>query len=107
MKNRLADLTTHLFAQVERLGDEALSADQLKVEIDRSKALADVSGRILDAGRLGLDAAKLAHAARVEQTNVPLPALFDRPAEALPPPPGAPATASAATPPSNTSRGRA
>ena len=103
MKNHLADLTTHLFAQVERLGDEGLTADQLKVEIDRSKALADVSGRILDAGRLGLDAAKLAHAARVEQTNVPLPALFDRPADALPPPAGS----ATATPPSTASRGRA
>lgn len=79
MKNRLANLTDHLFAQVERLGDENLTADQLDIEVTRAKALADVSGRILDAGKLQLDAAKLVHASTVENTNVALPGLLDSP----------------------------
>ena len=85
MKNRLANLTDHLFAQVERLGDESLTADQLDVEVTRAKALVDVSGQILDAGQLQLDAAKLVHASTVQNTNVALPGLLDS-APALPAP---------------------
>lgn len=92
MKNRLANLTDHLFAQVERLGDESLDADQLDVEVTRAKALAEVSGRILDAGKLQLDAAKLVHASAVENTNVALPGLLDSP-PALPHPADAPRAA--------------
>lgn len=35
MKNKPVDLNNHLFAQLERLGDEDLSGDDLKQEIER------------------------------------------------------------------------
>lgn len=56
MKNKLLDLNNHLFAQLERLGDETLAPDNLKTEIDRSKAIADVAKEIIATGRLALDA---------------------------------------------------
>ncbi|MGU5684425.1 hypothetical protein ACV1DN_09460 [Aeromonas allosaccharophila] len=56
MKNKLTDLNNHLFAQLERLGDEQLRGEALKEEIDRSKAITQVAGQIVNNARLALDA---------------------------------------------------
>lgn len=56
MKNKLTDLNNHLFAQLERLGDEDLDSEKLKDEIARSKALTAVSSQIVNNARLALDA---------------------------------------------------
>lgn len=59
MKNRLTDLADHLFAQLERLGDEELKPDDLKVEILRASAMSATAREIISVGRLALDAAKV------------------------------------------------
>jgi hypothetical protein len=56
MKNTLTDLNNHLFAQMERLSEESLSADQLAFEAERSKSLTIISRTIIDNARLVLDA---------------------------------------------------
>ncbi|WCH25219.1 hypothetical protein [Aeromonas salmonicida] len=56
MKNKLSDLNNHLFAQLERLGEDSLSGEALKDEILRSKAITSVSTQIINGGRLALDA---------------------------------------------------
>ena len=56
MKNKLTDLNDHLFAQLERLGDESLDSERLKDEIARSKAITAVSSQIVNNARLALDA---------------------------------------------------
>lgn len=56
MKNKLIDLNDHLFAQLERLGDESLTGDNLTREINRGKALTSVSKEIVSNARLALDA---------------------------------------------------
>ncbi|WP_429123365.1 hypothetical protein [Aeromonas veronii] len=56
MKNKLTDLNNHLFAQLERLGDESLDSKKLKDEIARSKAITAVSSQIVNNARLALDA---------------------------------------------------
>lgn len=58
MKNKLIDLNNHLFAQIERLGDEELNKDKLTEEVERAKAVTDVAKRIIENGRLALDAKK-------------------------------------------------
>ena len=58
MKNSLGDLNNHLFAQLERLGDEELKGEELVEEIDRAKAITQVSTQIIANGKLVLDALK-------------------------------------------------
>ena len=77
MRNRLGDLADHLFAQLERLGDETLDAERLQREVERAKAMANVSAEILAAGRLAVDAAALAHRAKLDNVDVPMPALLE------------------------------
>lgn len=52
----LTDLNTHLFAQLEKLGDEDLKGDELKQELVRSKGMTEISAKIIEGGRLMLDA---------------------------------------------------
>lgn len=47
MKNKLSDLNNHLFAQLERLGDEDLSGDKLNDEINRARAVTDVASQVI------------------------------------------------------------
>ena len=58
MKNKLQDLNDHLFAQIERLGDEGLNKEQLDKEINRSKAMTRVASEIINANQLRLDGQK-------------------------------------------------
>lgn len=58
MKNTLGDLNNHLFAQLERLSDEDVKGDELKQEINRSKAIMGVAKNIIDNGSLVLESQK-------------------------------------------------
>lgn len=58
MKNKLSDLNNHLFAQLERLGDESLKGDALTEEISRAKAITNVAQQIVNNGNLVLNAIK-------------------------------------------------
>ncbi len=55
MKNSLSDLHNHLFAQLERLGDEEISGDKLIEEIGRAKAVTGIASQIIANGNLVLN----------------------------------------------------
>ena len=59
MKNKLSDLNNHLFAQLERLGEEGLSPEQIEAEAKRADAIVDISDQILRNADLHLKAAAL------------------------------------------------
>ena len=59
MKNKLSDLNNHLFAQLERLSNESLSAEQLEIEVKRADAMVSVADQITGNADLQLKAAKL------------------------------------------------
>jgi hypothetical protein len=56
MQNILCDLNNHLFAQLERLGDEEITGDKLIEEINRAKAVTDIASQIIANGSLVLKA---------------------------------------------------
>lgn len=58
-KNRLSDLNDHLFAQIERLSDEGLTAEQLESEVKRGAAIVNAADQILRHATLQVQAAKL------------------------------------------------
>ena len=59
MKNKLTDLNNHLFAQMERLGNEDLSDEQLEIEVRRAKSMTDVADTVIQNSTLMLKAAEL------------------------------------------------
>lgn len=57
-KNKLTDLNNHLFAELERLGDEDLTGDELKEELNRAKGIAVISGQVIKNANTMLSAAR-------------------------------------------------
>ena len=56
IKNTLSDLNNHLFAEIERLGDEELVGEALDKEIERARAITCVASQIIANGSLALRA---------------------------------------------------
>jgi hypothetical protein len=61
MKNKLTDLNDHLFAQLERLSDEDLTAEQIGLEAERGQAIVAVADQIIRNAGVQLAAARLVH----------------------------------------------
>jgi hypothetical protein len=80
MKNKLVDLNDHLFAQLERLGDEELSGEALLAEVKRAEAIVDVSDQIVLNARLRMDAVKLV-AVHGDRFKAPLQPMLGGPAQ--------------------------
>lgn len=68
MKNKLSDLNDHLFAQLERLGDEELKGDDLQKEIERAKAISSVATQIVNGNKVVVDVMKLMQKGDVPQS---------------------------------------
>lgn len=59
MKNKLADLNDHLFAQLERLADEDLTPEKIDQEVKRGEAIVAIADQILRHASLQMQAAKI------------------------------------------------
>jgi flavodoxin len=59
MKNTLGDLNNHLFAQLERLGDEDIKGENLQEEINRAHAITAIATQIIANGALVLKARRI------------------------------------------------
>ena len=53
------ELSSALFDELKRLGNESLTADELKSEIERAKAVSNVSQQIHQGVSLSLEAEKI------------------------------------------------
>ena len=59
MKNKLSDLNNHLFAELERLGDEDLKGEELAAEVERAKSISNISSQIVQNANVQLKVLKL------------------------------------------------
>ena len=59
MKNRLSDLNNHLFAQLERLGEEDLTPEKIEAEAQRAAAIVAISDQVIRNATLQLQAVKV------------------------------------------------
>ena len=75
MKNTLGDLNNHLFAQLERLGDEELTGEALQEEISRARTITQVASQIISNGSLILEAKKVS--SDFMDANTKLPELLE------------------------------
>lgn len=60
-KNTLSDLNNHLFAQLERLGEEDLSDEQLQKEMQRAKSINGIAKNIIDNAKTALEGAQFTY----------------------------------------------
>lgn len=70
-KNKISDLNDHLFAQLERLGDEELSQADIDKEVARAKAMSGISQQIINSNKLVIDAMKLASNGSFTLNDIP------------------------------------
>lgn len=70
-QNKLSDLNNHLFSQLERLNDETLTEEQMKLELQKAKAVSQVSQQIIQNARVTLDAAKMVADGQVDGQKLP------------------------------------
>ena len=76
MQNTLGDLNNHLFAQLERLGNEELKGDELKEEILRAKAVTDIAGEIIDNANTVLNVMKF-QAETLGRSSISIPKMLE------------------------------
>lgn len=79
MSNNLTDLNTHLFEQLNRVGKEDLSSDDLAREVQRSEAMVSIAGQVLKGAALSLEAAKLEQSVREDGIALKMPTMLERP----------------------------
>lgn len=70
-KNKLSDLNDHLFAALERLNDEELTAEQIESEAKRADAIMGISDKIISNAKITLDAMKLISIGNLDSTEIP------------------------------------
>ena len=73
-RNKLSDLNNHLFAQLERLGEEDLTVEEIHKEVSRGKSICHLASSVIKNAKMQIDAMKLV--AHGEYTVNELPELI-------------------------------
>jgi len=68
----LVDLQDALFKQIDRLSDPNLKEDRLADEVSRTNALCQITGRVIESRKLGLEGWKAARDAGMAPNRQPL-----------------------------------
>jgi len=71
MRNHQIDLDNHLFAELERLGNEELGADELRAEIERAEAITKVANAINSSRANSLKALRFKDEAQASHPTLP------------------------------------
>lgn len=54
-RNSMNDLRDHLFAALERLNDDELSHEQLLIEVEKAKAISNLSNSMIQSAKAEID----------------------------------------------------
>lgn len=71
MADTISHIRNSLVTQLDRLTNEGLEGDALQKEINRARAMSELSEQILDAGRLALQAARFVDTSVSENPKLP------------------------------------
>jgi hypothetical protein len=58
-KNKLSDLNNHLFAQLERLGEEDLTIEEIHKEVERGKTISMLASTVIKSAKITIDSMRL------------------------------------------------
>lgn len=58
-QNKIEDLRNHLFASLERLGEDDLKGEALAEEVTRSKAICSISSEIVETAKVEIELLKI------------------------------------------------
>jgi hypothetical protein len=53
--NKLSDLRDHIFMALERLADDGMTTEQVAQEVEKSKAIAQLSSTIIASAKVEID----------------------------------------------------
>lgn len=70
-KNKLSDLSDHLFMALERLNDESLPEEKLEIETKRAEAIIGISNQIIGNAKVTIDAMKLISSGSLTAAELP------------------------------------
>ena len=71
MAGTISHIRDSLSTQLDRLSDGTLEGEELRAEIGRARAMSDLSGQILEAGKLALQAARFMDEALTDNPKLP------------------------------------
>lgn len=54
-RNKISDLRDHLFTALERIDDDSLSPEQIKNEVNKAKAVAQIGSVIINSAKVEID----------------------------------------------------
>jgi hypothetical protein len=54
-RNKISDLRDHLFASLERIDDDSLTPEQIRTEVDKAKAVAQIGSVIINSAKVEID----------------------------------------------------
>ena len=75
LRQNLGDLNGYLFEQLERLNEPDLTQEEISFEVERAKAVAGISEKIIRAGELALKTERLYE--RHMTINAKVPAMLE------------------------------
>lgn len=70
-RNKITDLNDHLFAQLERLGDETIPEGEMELEIKKAKAMSGIASQIIKSNKVIIDAMRLVSSGSISQNQLP------------------------------------
>lgn len=54
-RNKISDLRDHLFTALERIDDDSLTPEQIKDEVNKAKAVAQIGSVIINSAKVEID----------------------------------------------------